>query len=678
MADPEIIDLTDSPVLATTAIAQDVSSKPLTEDSKTQGGEKTPRKRQRKRKRKQGQKSDTQNQDTTAANTRSNSEEEPAEEDHPEDTRQVRRKRENESLTKETDASSSLLQDRGSSSKKQKYKEDTSSSQHDATGNANPRDLFFEDIAPAPLPPNIGNIPPPPSYGNSDPPTQKNDDMKLLLPAHVSVLGSTPVEILPPTESDEEGETDYIKYLDYGGGRQKEFLRYFEEPEDESSKLKRTVCKNCGAEGDHKTADCRVLIVSNMSSLLPLCPGLMHENKTPRLSMQSIAPTEVRVEQEAIATVVTATGVILNSTRQECPTWWRLYVYVTDEDRTRIMDERRKKHDLELGKGGEAYIAEDEWCYNCGDVGHWGDDCKAAHRRDKPAEPSAFGHHNISTGPFYDLEEYGTRPERRLRDWERDAGAWNMHAPEGVGRQGRKKMMEKMRRSAQRFEEESDPDDWFGNSKNARNRGVGPHSHSRSDRDRDRRRDRDRERQRERDRERQRERDRERQRERDREVQRDRERDREHNRRRDRDRERERERDRDREMDRDRDRDRAEHGRQIERDHTQASGIGRDGRDKVTINFKNIDPSRKFLPPAPHDLPARPAATAKPSLLERMGGKAADDPSTNRRNPERSHSGSSSLSIKGAGQRSNGDDNHRSHSGRDRHSGPQYQGGYGR
>jgi len=39
-------------------------------------------------------------------------------------------------------------------------------------------------------------------------------------------------------------------------------VRYFEEPEDESSKLRRTVCKNCGAKGDHKTADCRVLIVS--------------------------------------------------------------------------------------------------------------------------------------------------------------------------------------------------------------------------------------------------------------------------------------------------------------------------------------------------------------------------------------------------------------------------------
>lgn len=63
----------------------------------------------------------------------------------------------------------------------------------------------------------------------------------------------------------------------------------------------------------------------------------------------------------------------LLSESQECPTWWRLYVYVTDEARTQILDERRPKRDLELGKGAEGYIAEDEWCYNCGEVGHWGD-----------------------------------------------------------------------------------------------------------------------------------------------------------------------------------------------------------------------------------------------------------------------------------------------------------------
>jgi protein AIR1/2 len=36
---------------------------------------------------------------------------------------------------------------------------------------------------------------------------------KLLLPAHVSILGSVPVEIIAPASEDQ----DYVEYLDYGG-----------------------------------------------------------------------------------------------------------------------------------------------------------------------------------------------------------------------------------------------------------------------------------------------------------------------------------------------------------------------------------------------------------------------------------------------------------------------------
>jgi hypothetical protein len=39
-------------------------------------------------------------------------------------------------------------------------------------------------------------------------------------------------------------------------------VRYFEDPIDESpNKANRVVCKNCGAEGEHRTAACPVLIV---------------------------------------------------------------------------------------------------------------------------------------------------------------------------------------------------------------------------------------------------------------------------------------------------------------------------------------------------------------------------------------------------------------------------------
>lgn len=60
---------------------------------------------------------------------------------------------------------------------------------------------------------------------------------------------------------------------------------------------------------------------------------------------------------------------------QECPTWWRLYEYVNKEDRNQLLVLRRTKQDMKLGEGGEGYIANDKWCYNCGSSGHWGDVC---------------------------------------------------------------------------------------------------------------------------------------------------------------------------------------------------------------------------------------------------------------------------------------------------------------
>ena len=34
---------------------------------------------------------------------------------------------------------------------------------------------------------------------------------------------------------------------------------------------------------------------------------------------------------------------------------------------------RQQQREMKLGEGGEGYVADDEWCYNCGNVGHWGD-----------------------------------------------------------------------------------------------------------------------------------------------------------------------------------------------------------------------------------------------------------------------------------------------------------------
>jgi hypothetical protein len=68
-----------------------------------------------------------------------------------------------------------------------------------------PVDIFFIDVEPTQLP--TAHILVPPNV--SDEPGDK-----LLLPAHVSVFGLAPLEILPASNVDLDDE-DYIEYLDY-------------------------------------------------------------------------------------------------------------------------------------------------------------------------------------------------------------------------------------------------------------------------------------------------------------------------------------------------------------------------------------------------------------------------------------------------------------------------------
>ena len=58
---------------------------------------------------------------------------------------------------------------------------------------------------------------------------------------------------------------------------------------------------------------------------------------------------------------------------QECPTLWRVYDYFTSSEKKSTLETRESKSTLKLGEGGEGFIATDEWCYNCGNSGHWGD-----------------------------------------------------------------------------------------------------------------------------------------------------------------------------------------------------------------------------------------------------------------------------------------------------------------
>ncbi|KAJ7433821.1 hypothetical protein B0H11DRAFT_1665035, partial [Mycena galericulata] len=207
---------------------------------------------------------------------------------------------------------------------------------------------------------------------------------------------------IPAAAQDSDSDDDYIEYLDYDN--RKDFVRYYEE--------------------EKRTRICRSITFYLCS--WPLILAIL----------------------------------------QECPSLWRIYVYVQAGDQERILKARKEKKDLRLGQGGEGYIADDEWCYNCGGAGHWGDDCREFYHREPLVEPTAFSHHVLSTGPFTPLK---TRSGNRAqREWEREIALPG--GVENVGRRAKKKEMEKLSRRAQQDEADDPGDDWFQNAQNAKNR----------------------------------------------------------------------------------------------------------------------------------------------------------------------------------------------------------------
>ncbi|KAF6762635.1 hypothetical protein DFP72DRAFT_876431 [Ephemerocybe angulata] len=311
-------------------------------------------------------------------------------------------------------------------------------------------DLFFVDVEPTAIaqPPQTQ---PEPVFA----PEPEPDQNTLLLPGHVTVFGSTPVEIHAPTTSLED---DSIQFLDYDDSKQ--FARYYQTEEQKAPS--RTVCKKCGAENQHKTSECTVVICLTcgvrdehptrscpISKVCFNCGMKGHiSSKCPNRHTKGI-PSSRFMDCDRCYSSKHKTN--------ECPTWWRMYLYLSDEGRAKVLRFREERHSLPLGEGGEGYVANDEWCYNCGDCGHWGDDCLESN---PPAEHSAFSYHNVASGPFYDPSKDGesskkSKPRRKesFRDLE--------HVPDDVGRMGKEKSKSKLGKMLKDRADDDDQDDWF-------------------------------------------------------------------------------------------------------------------------------------------------------------------------------------------------------------------------
>ncbi|KAH9482625.1 hypothetical protein JR316_0004725 [Psilocybe cubensis] len=327
---------------------------------------------------------------------------------------------------------------------------------------AEDQDLFYVDVTPVPVP-SARQI----MAERSNEPVETSG--KLLVPAHVTVLGSTPVEIISQPAVDSEDE-NFIDYLDYDDS--KHTLRYFDDTPNEAIALNRTVCKNCGAEGEHKTSACPVMIC--------LTCGARDEHSTRSCPISKVCFTcgmkghinsncPNRRSARALMAISEYECDRCSSSRHqtnECPTLWRMYEYFGTEEQTWTLNVRQSKKDLRLGEGGEGFVGDDEWCYCCGGHGHWGDDCNDQEENRFPEDFSAFSKVNVMNGPFYDpakeLKKFKSNTKSRVRDWDKDNLSWDKDAPSNVGRRARMKSRAILAQQEQHAE--ADSNDWFSNS----------------------------------------------------------------------------------------------------------------------------------------------------------------------------------------------------------------------
>lgn len=157
-------------------------------------------------------------------------------------------------------------------------------------------ELFFVDTGPSDIPDTYQVTLPNAPNGNTE--EERTESSELLLPSNVRLeTGDVTIDdLLPsiPVDSEDEGGIEFLEYDDARVvsiyrfhityalvnhpicGIQVNLTRYFEDrtkvdEEEQKANAKGLICKRCQAEGEHRTSDCPVLIVSTIFRLSGLC-----------------------------------------------------------------------------------------------------------------------------------------------------------------------------------------------------------------------------------------------------------------------------------------------------------------------------------------------------------------------------------------------------------------------
>ncbi|KAF7983908.1 hypothetical protein HWV62_18282 [Athelia sp. TMB] len=310
--------------------------------------------------------------------------------------------------------------------------------------------LFYVDVLPQPLPSST-------AIAVED--TSAPAEPKLLLPNHVSIIESESIEIIRPPTLDQD-ENDFIEYLDYNDEIQGGAVRYFDELKEKPATF---VCKNCRAQGQHKTRDCPIEIVtSDVESKV-----IYHTNVPTNAVVFWMAVTDVVPQNTKLIRAPSLTlrrNALLGGASMNMSLMKRVRRYCKTES-------HKKHRSLPMAD-------EDSWAPIRPATNAEALVIGAMYELLPPSylfhltEPSAFSAHNVMSGPFFDPAKEQSTYKAGYRDDLPDN--WGKGAPSNVGRQGRRKDQAKMEQRMRELDGESDGDNWFSNLNKGRNTGAQP------------------------------------------------------------------------------------------------------------------------------------------------------------------------------------------------------------